>query len=441
MSDTSQVKTEGQSKQTKELYVAPSPHLADKATTRRLMLDVIIALVPTFIASLIFFRQHAIRLTVICLVSCLVTEYLFNKIRNKPNSLGDFSAVVTALILAFTLPPDLPGFAAVIGSVVAIAIGKMIFGGLGHNIFNPAMVGRAFLMAAFPVLMTTWISPSNEPVRIGGIDIDIAGIIHKVNNSSVSKASNLNVHNNASKIANSEANNNVSKDTSKIANKDTSKNANKGIGGTVRTSKGNTVANKGGAEKLAEHAKNEISSGTKRTKDEQKVQAVSQATPLALLKPGKKDRKMPNAFALFIGKTGGSLGETSVLAILIGALYLLARGTIDISIPFGMLGSAFIFSGIAYLLAPGKFANPMYHLEAGGLLFGAFFIATDLVTTPLSKRGRWIFGAGCGILTMIIRQFGTYPEGVMFSVLMMNGLAPLISRWTKQKPLGGHARG
>ncbi len=348
MSETNEeVKSEKKSQQTGELYVSPSPHLSDPATTRRLMLDVIIALMPTFIAALIFFRANAIRLVVICLVSCLITEYVFNKIRKKPNSLTDFSAVVTALILAFTLPPNLPGFAAAIGSVVAIAIGKMIFGGLGHNIFNPAMVGRAFLMAAFPVLMTTWIAPAD---------------IHH----------------------------------------------------------------------------NDISSGKSQA---DKVAAVSQATPLAMLKPGKPGRKMPNAFDLFIGKTSGSLGETSVLALLIGAIYLLARKTIDISIPFGMLGAAVLFGGIAYLAAPGKFANPMFHLGAGGLIFGAFFIATDLVTTPLSVKGRWIFGAGCGILTMVIRQFGTYPEGVMFSVLMMNGLAPLISRWTTPTPLGGHARG
>jgi len=356
VAETNKTKTEEQSGQAQELFVAPSPHLSDPATTRRLMLDVIIALMPAFVAALIFFRENAIRLTVICLISCLVTEYLFNKIRKKPNSLGDLSAIVTALILAFTLPPDLPGFAAVIGSVVAISIGKMIFGGLGHNIFNPAMVGRAFLMAAFPVLMTTWIAPAKTPIKLAGVEI--VGIDKSNNN---------------------------------------------------------------------EKSKN--------------VAAVSQATPLAMLKPGAKDRKMPDAFALFIGRTGGSLGETSVIAILIGALYLLARGTIDISIPFGMLGSAVLFGGIAYISAPDKFANPMFHLGAGGLLFGAFFIATDLVTTPLSKKGRWIFGAGCGILTMIIRQFGTYPEGVMFSVLMMNGLAPLISRWTKPTPLGGHARG
>ena len=314
------------------LEVQPAPHLADAATTRQLMVDVVIALIPAFVAALIFFRLEAVRVTLLCLVGCLGTEVAFNRVRKKANSLGDFSAVVTAVILAFSLPPTLPSFAVILGSVVAIGIGKMLFGGLGHNIFNPAMVGRAFLMAAFPVLMTQWVSP-----------------------------------------------------------------------------------------------------GT--------LQAMTGATPLALIKPGAVDRMLPGGLDLFVGRTGGSLGETSVLALLIGAGYLLIRRTIDVSIPFGMLGAAVAFSAVTYLAAPGKFANPMFHLGAGAMVFGAFFIATDLVTTPLSKKGRWIFGAGCGLLTMFIRQFGTYPEGVMFSVLMMNGLSPLISRWTTASPLGGKTRG
>jgi len=309
--------------------VQPAPHLSDPATTRRLMIDVIVALIPAFVAAVVLFRFNAIRLTVLCLAGCLASEYVFNAIRKKPNSLGDFSAVVTAIILAFSLPTTLPSFAVVLGSVVAIAIGKMMFGGLGHNIFNPAMVGRAFLMAAFPVLMTTWVA----------------------------------------------------------------------------------------------------------------TDANSQQTPLAQIKPADIATTLPAAIDLFIGRTGGCMGETSVMALLIGAAYLLIRRTIDLSIPLGMLGAAFVFAAIAYLAAPDRFANPMFHLGAGALVFGAFFIATDLVTSPLPKTGRWIFGAGCGVLTMVIRQFGTYPEGVMFSILLMNGLAPLISRWTTPKPLGGATRG
>ncbi len=324
------------------LEVQPAPHLTDPITTTRLMLDVIIALIPAFLASLVFFQWNSLRVLALCLIGCLATEYLFNRVRNKPNSLSDLSAVVTAIILAFSLPPTLPWFAVLMGAIVAIALGKMFFGGLGQNIFNPAMVGRAFLMVTFASLMTTWVAPAAEP------------------------------------------------------------------GPPVPTDR---------------------------------VEAVTAATPLAQIKPGDPERPLPETWRLFVGRTAGSLGETSVIALLIGAAYLLIRRTIDWTIPFGMLGAALAFAAIAYLAAPGKFANPMFHLGAGSLVFGAFFIATDLVTSPLSKSGRVVFGAGCGVLTMVIRQFGTYPEGVMFSILMMNALAPLIGRWMRPTPLGGKARG
>jgi electron transport complex protein RnfD len=327
------------------LQVEPAPHISDAVTTHRLMVDVVIALIPAFVMAVTFFGFNAVRLTGLCLVSCLATELIFNLVRRKPNSLGDFSAVVTAIILAFSLPPALPNFAIILGSVAAIGIGKMLFGGLGQNIFNPAMVGRAFLMSAFPVLMTSWVMPAPAVDPATGIAPAVT------------------------------------------------------------------------------------------------VDAVSQATPLAQIKPGDPKRSLPVMLQLFIGRTGGSLGETSVFALLLGAGYLLLRRTITLAIPVGMIGSAILFAGIAYLVSPGKFVNPMFQLGAGALVFGAFFIATDLVTSPLSKKGQLIYGAGCGLLTMTIRQFGTYPEGVMFSILMMNGLAPLISRYTMAKPLGGKARG
>lgn len=325
--------------------VEPAPHLSDGVTTRRLMIDVIVALLPAVAMAVVYFGSDAIRLIGASVVACLVTEAAFNIVRGKPNSLGDCSAIVTALILALTLPPNLPTTFTVLGSVVAIAIGKMIYGGLGQNIFNPAMVGRAFLMAAFPVAMTTWIAP-------------------------------LDVRATATAPAAGQA-----------------------------------------------------------------VQAMTQATPLTILKPADHARTMPDLKQLFLGqKKSGSLGETSVLALLVGAAYLLMRRTIDISIPFGMLGTCVAFGGIAYWAKPDMFANPMFHLAAGGLVFGAFFIATDLVSSPLSLKGRWIYGIGCGVFTMVIRQFGTYPEGVMFSVLIMNAFAPLITRWTRSKPLGGRGR-
>jgi electron transport complex protein RnfD len=331
-----------------EWIVEPGPHLSDKATTRRLMIDVIVALIPAMAAAVWVFGFNAIRLTGLCLVTCMATEFLFNLIRKRPCTLGDCSAIVTAIILAFSLPPTLPNFAVIIGSVVAIAIGKMIFGGLGQNIFNPAMVGRAFLMTAFPVLMTTWVAP---------VDWKAA-----------------------------------------------------------QTPSAAAVSSN------------------------QKVDAVSQATPLVQLKPGLSQRKLPVVRQFLLGNRAGSLGETSVIALLLGAAYLLVRKTISWHIPVGMLGSVVIFAGISYFVAPGKFVNPMFHLGAGALIFGAFYIATDLVSSPLSRKGQLIYGVGCGLLTMVIRQFGTYPEGVMYSILMMNGLAPLITRYTMSKPLGGNAR-
>lgn len=325
------------------LIVASSPHIRDKKTTRIIMLEVIIALLPALVASFIFFGYNAVRVVAVSLISCLLTEFIITRVRKKSSSLCDLSAVITALIFAFSLPPSLPSYAVALGGIFAIAIGKMIFGGLGHNIFNPAMVGRAFLMSAFPVLMTSWTAPVSS------------------------------------------------------------------------SSESNNTAN---------------------------VDEITTATPLVWLKPGESaERKLPDAWLLFVGRKAGSLGETSVLALLIGAAFLILRGTIDVAIPVGMIGSAFVFGGLAYLINPDRFVNPMFHLGAGALIFGAFFIATDPVTCPLSKSGRWIFGIGCGLLTMFIRQFGTYPEGVMFSILIMNGLSPLIDRWTIGKPLGGHFRG
>lgn len=327
------------------LRVESAPHLGDSMTTRWIMLDVAIALVPALIAAIIFFRGNAIRVVVVSVATCMVTELIFNLLRRKPNSLGDGSALVTGMILAFSLPPALPSFAVIIGSVVAMAIGKMIFGGLGHNIFNPAMVGRAFLMAAFPTLMTTW----TLPATFGAPDPSAS----------------------------------------------------------------------------------------------QAVDAVSQATPLAILTTMHDAETVANMnfWQLFIGRTGGSLGETSIIALLLGGVYLLFRRTIDISIPFGMLGAVVVFSAIGHAVAPDQFAHPIFHLVSGSVMFGAFFIATDPVSSPLPKSGRWIYGAGVGALTMVIRQFGTYPEGVMFSILLMNALAPLLTRWTTAKPVGGTVRG
>jgi electron transport complex protein RnfD len=313
------------------------------------MVDVIIGLAPAMIAAGYYFRLRAFVLIATCVISAIVTEWLCNVIRKKPNpleSLGDFSAVVTGIILAMSVPPRLPVWAAVIGSAFSIAIGKMVFGGLGANIFNPAMVGRAFLTASFGMLMTTWTVPAS------------------------------------------------------------------------------------------------IDAAMPKISAENKLDARTQATPLAWSKQAQKAKTGAPALneqlkPAFAGEVGGCLGETSALALIIGGVYLLIRRTISFHIPLAVMVSAFVFAAVAYLINSDAYASPVFHLVAGGLLIGAFFIATDPVTAPLSTKGMWIFGIGVGTITMLIRIVGEYPEGVMYSVLLMNAVTPLIDRFCKLVPAGG----
>ena len=331
----------------KDIRVSCSPHISERLSTRSVMRDVIIGLSPAMVAAGYYYRKYALILISVCVISSVATEWLCNLIRKKPNSLGDFSAVVTGIILALSLPPKLPIWAAVVGSVFAVAIGKMVFGGLGANIFNPAMVGRTFLTVSFGVLMTSWTVPAT------------------------------------------------------------------------------------------------IDSAMPAIAQENVMQARTQATPLAWSKLAIKNELGAEIYseehfkAAFTGEVGGSLGETSVIVLLIGGLYLLIRRTINFHIPLAVLLSAFIFAGIAYLIDSYAYVQPLFHLCSGGLLLCAFFIATDPVTAPLTRRGMWIFGIGVGTITMLIRIVGEYPEGVMFSILLMNALTPLIDRLCKRIPRGG----
>ncbi len=333
----------------KDIRVSCSPHISERLSTRSVMIDVIIGLAPVMAAAGYYFRKYALILICTCVISSVVTEWLCNLIRKKPNSLGDFSAVVTGIILALSLPPSLPVWTAVVGSVFAVAIGKMVFGGLGANIFNPAMVGRTFLTVSFGVLMTSWTVPATMDVSMPAIAQE--NIVH------------------------------------------------------VKT----------------------------------------QATPLAWSKLAIKNELGADIYSeeqftfksAFMGEVGGCLGETSVIALLIGGLYLLIRRTINFHIPLAVLLSAFIFAGIAYLIDSYAYVQPLFHLSSGGLLLCAFFIATDPVTAPLTRRGMWIFGIGVGTITMLIRIVGEYPEGVMFSILLMNAVTPLIDRLCKRIPAGG----
>ncbi len=315
-----------------QFFLQSSPHFKDQDSVPKIMYAVILSLAPAVFASFYFFRWAALMLLMACIIACLATEALFLWLRKKPlYSLWDGSALITGILLALTLPPALSPELAVIGAVVAIAIGKQVFGGLGHNIFNPALVGRAFLQTAFPVAMTTW----TPPVSL-----------------------------------------------------------------TVDT--------------------------------------VTYATPLANLKfeEAVAQGTLTPLKDLFWGNIGGCLGETSALALLVGAVYLMARRTIDWRVPAGILLSLSAFTGVFWLVSPDKYASPLFHVLSGGLLIGAFFMATDMVTSPITPRGSWIYALGIGIMVGVIRLFGGFPEGVMYSILFMNAFVPILNRYTRPRILG-----
>ncbi|MGC9453941.1 MAG: RnfABCDGE type electron transport complex subunit D [Phycisphaerae bacterium] len=311
------------------LAVAPGPHTAHGAlTTRRMMLDVIIALVPVMVVALAVFRLYAVRQMVLCVVSCVAAEALFDAMRRRRPRIDNLSAVVTGLILALSLPGTAPWYVAVVGSAAGIGLGKAVFGGLGHNIFNPAMVGRAFVMICFASAM-------------GASAYQDAG---------------------------------------------------------------------------------------------SHVDAVTQATPMTALRQTGEATALGK---LFIGNTNGSLGETSALACLLGGLYLVIRRSAAWQIPAGVLLATAVLAGLQNILHPDAAWTAAHHLLGGALLFGAFYIATDPVSSPLTPKGRFIFGLGIGTLVMLLRVFSGYPEGVMFAVLLMNSVTPLINRWTIPRPVGG----
>jgi len=395
----------------KDITVSFAPHISGRFSTRRVMVDVVIGLVPAMIAAGYYFRIYAFVLIATCVISSVVTEWLCNVLRKKSNafeSLGDFSAVVTGIILALSVPPSLPIWAAVIGSCFAIAVGKMVFGGLGANIFNPAMVGRAFLTACFGMLMTTWMVPATIDSAMPKISAD-----NKVD-----------VRTQATPLA-------------------WSKEAIKAEQRAVFCAEAITKA-EDEARALSE-ARKEFETpveAEERRKAYTKAMAEIEALTKTYVKAKEEAEKCTKAvneqlWAMFTGEVGGCLGETSALALLIGGIYLLIRRTINFHIPLAVLVSASVFSTITYLINSDAYMSPLCHLCSGGLLIGAFFIATDPVTAPLTTKGMWIFGAGVGALTMLIRVVGEYPEGVMYAVLLMNAVTPLIDRFCKLVPAGG----
>ena len=315
-----------------KFIVSSSPHFLTKNSIPGIMHTVVMAMLPALAASVYFFGPRAFLIVSVCVGASLLTEYAVEKIRGKPLTLHDGSAIITGVLLAFTLPPNFPVFGLILGSVFAIGVGKQLFGGLGFNIFNPALLGRAFLMATYPVLTTTWVEP-----------------------------------------------------------------------GTVAKA----------------------------------VDAVSAATPLAMM---KFEGKLTPLMDLFLGNVAGSLGETSALAILIGGLYLRYKGYINWKLPLGYLGSMAFFGGIFWLSNPAKYPSPLFHLLAGGAMLGAWFMVTDMVTSPVTPLGQWIFAVCGGLLAVVIRLFGGLPEGVMYSILFMNAFVPLLNKHTRPRVFGEGAK-
>lgn len=327
------------------IIVSSSPHVHSERTSEKLMYDVVIALLPVFLVSLYVFGINALIATFTAIISCLLFEYLIQKFLLKTKTtITDGSALITGILLAFNLPAGIPIWMIVVGSLVAIGIGKLSFGGLGFNIFNPALVGRVFLLVSFPVQMTLW------PVPI----------------------------------------------------------------------ENNTTL----------------------------VDAVTGATTLGLIKEGVQfgqsmseiSTQIPSTADMFMGLTSGSIGEMSALALLIGGIFLIGRKVISWHIPVTVLATMAVVTGVFWMADPEYYANPLIHVLSGGAILGAFYMATDLVTSPVTKKGMVIFAIGIGVITVVIRLFGSYPEGISFAILIMNAFVPLINRYFKPRRFGSRIK-
>lgn len=314
----------------KKLVVSASPHVRSHETVSKIMLTVIVALIPSLIASVVIFGFRSLLVNGVCVGSCVLFEYLSRKIMKRDNTLGDLSAVVTGLLLAFNLPVSIPLWMCVIGSFFAIVVVKQFFGGIGQNFVNPAIGGRIVMLISFSSAMTSWTAPLSWK---NGVD------------------------------------------------------------------------------------------------------AVSTATPLAILKDfdGTLSSELPSLWEMFIGVRGGCLGEVCSVALLLGGVYLIARKIIKPIIPLCFMGTVAVIMLIA---GGGNVEFMLYQLLSGGLILGAFFMATDYATSPITNWGKVIFGIGCGLITCLIRLFANLPEGVSYSIILMNILVPHIESLTRPKPFG-----
>ena len=320
-----------------QVFLSSSPHLHSGETTNKVMRAVIYALLPACGVSIYFFGIPALMVLVLCIAGCMGAEALCRRAMGKDPTLSDGSAALTGILLALNLPPSSPWWIALLGSAVAIVIGKQVYGGLGYNPFNPALVARVVLLISFPVQMTTWTAPA--PLGSG-------------------------------------------------------------------------------------------------------LDAVTSATPLgewktAVMLTGRLPENIHAGMGeYFLGNMAGCLGEVSALALLAGAAFLFWKRILTWHTPVAYLGTVVALSGIFWAIDPGRYPSPLFHLVTGGLVLGVFFMATDMVTSPVTGRGMVVFGIGCGVLTVLIRLFGGYPEGVSFAILLMNAATPLIDRFSRPKKFG-----
>ncbi len=322
-----------------QLQVTASPHLGSRDSTVTIMWSVVLSLMPVVAVSLYFFGPSAFLVIFAATAGALVVERVFG----PGGTLRDGSAVITGLLLGLTLPPGLPMWMAFVGGAFGIGLGKVVFGGLGQNVFNPALLGRAFLQAAFPVAMTTWPRPSENRFALLGDNFALPLMSPDV------------------------------------------------------------------------------------------VDVVTGATPLGLM---KFEQVSSNAGDLFFGTTGGSLGETSALLILLGGVYLATRGHLNWRIPVSILIAVATLAALVHTINPDTYGGPIFMLFSGGLMLGAVYMATDMVTSPVTNKGCWVFGAGIGALVVIIRYWGGLAEGVMYSILLMNAMVPFINRVTQPRVFG-----
>ena len=326
------------------LLVQPAPLLKQPLTTSKAMGDVVLALLPATLAGVWFFGLGALLVLSASIAGAMLTEWFFSPADERRAKMLDGSGLITGLLLGLTLPPGLPLWMAFLGGVVSIGLGKLIWGGLGYNLFNPALVGRAFLLATFPVAMTTW-NAQTGPIDFFDVQSSVLALPFM----------------------------------------------------------------------------------------QATYDGMSAATPLGLMKFESQSTPL---WDLMIGKTTGCIGETSGLLLILGGIYLLLRRSLDWRIPASILLSVAAFTLVLVLVDGDRYPGPLFSVFSGGLLIGAIYMATDPVSSPITPRGAWIFGIGIGMLVVLIRVFGGFPEGVMYAILLMNAATPLIDRYTQPRVFG-----